>query len=38
MYGHLHKCDLLTTKVGYLGFEVSAEGVHASPEKVEAVV
>ena len=38
LYGRLHKCDFLKDKVDYLGFEVSSEGVHASPEKVKAVV
>ena len=38
LYGRLHKCDFLKTRVDYLGFEVSAEGIHASPEKVKAVV
>ena len=38
LYGRLHKCDFLKTRVDYLGFEVTAEGVHASPEKVKAVV
>ena len=38
LYCRLHKCDFLKTRVDYLGFEVSATGVHASPEKVKAVV
>ena len=38
LYGRLHKCDFLKTRVDYLGFEVSAAGVHASPYKVKAVV
>ena len=38
IYGRLHNCDFLKTRVHYLGFEVSAEGVLASPEKVKAVV
>ena len=38
LYGRLHKCDFLKDKVDYLGFEVSSEGVHASPDKVKAVV
>ena len=37
-YGRLHKCDFLKYHIDYLGFEVSAEGVHSSPDKVEAVV
>ena len=38
LYGRLHKCDFLKDRIDYLGFEVSAEGVHASPEKVKAIV
>ena len=38
LYGRLHKCELLKDKVYYLGFEVSKEGIHASPEKVKAVL
>ena len=38
LYGRLHKCDFLQDKVDYLGFEVSSEGVHASPDMVKAVV
>ena len=33
LYGRLHKCDFLKTRVDYLGLEVSDEGVHASPER-----
>ena len=33
LYGRLHKCEFLKDKVDYLGFEVSAEGIHASPER-----
>ena len=38
LYGRLHKCEFLNDKVDYLGFEVSSQGVHASPNKVRAVV
>ena len=38
LYGRLHKCDFLKDHIDYLGFEVSAKGVHASPKKVEAIV
>ena len=38
LYGRIHKCDFLKTRVDYLGYEVSEQGVHASPEKVKAVV
>ena len=38
MYGRLQKCDFLKDRVDYLGFEISSEGVHASPKEVKAVV
>ena len=38
LYGRIHKCEFLKTRVDYLGFEVSEEGIHVSPEKVKAVV
>ena len=38
LYGRLHKCEFLKDKVDYLGFEVSANGVNASPEKVKAIL
>ena len=38
LYGRLHKCEFLKDKVDYLGFEVSADGVHASSEKVKAIL
>ena len=34
----LHKCSFFQTKVEYLGFDVSADGVQPSPEKVRTVV
>ena len=34
----LHKCEFLKDKVDYFGFEVSADGVNASPEKVKAIL
>ena len=37
LYGPLHKCELLKDKVNYLGFKVSKDGIHASPEKLKAV-
>ena len=36
--GRLHKCELLLNEVEYLGFDVGANGVRPSKEKVEAVV
>ncbi|MCV6575478.1 MAG: reverse transcriptase family protein, partial [Cohaesibacter sp.] len=38
LYGRLHKCEFLKDKVDNLGFEVSQDGIHASPEKVKAVL
>ena len=38
LYGRLHKCDFLKDCINYLGFEISAEGVHGSPDRVKAVV
>ena len=38
LYGRLHKCEFLKDKVDYLGFQVNKEGIHASPEKVKAVL
>ena len=38
LYGRVHKCEFLKTRVEYLGYEVSEKGIHASPEKVKAVV
>ena len=38
LYGRLHKCEFLKDKVDYLGFEVSKNGIHASLEKVKAVL
>ena len=38
LYGRLHKCEFIKDKVDYLGFEVSKDGIRASPEKVKAVL
>ena len=38
LYGRVHKYEFLKTRVEYLGYEVSEKGIHASPEKVKAVV
>ena len=38
LYGRLHKCEFIKDKVDYLGFEFSTDGVHASPDKVKAVL
>ena len=38
LYGRLHKCEFLKDKLDNLGFEVSANGVNASPEKVKAIL
>ena len=38
LFGRLHKCEFLKERVDYLGFEVSPAGIHASPDKVKAVI
>ena len=38
LFGRLHKCEFLKERVDYLGFEVSPEGIHASPDKVRAII
>ena len=38
LFGRVQKCDFLKSRVDYLGYEVSEKGIHASPEKVKAVV
>ena len=34
----MYKCDFLKNCIDDLGFEVSANGVHTSPNKVKAIV
>ena len=38
LYVRLHKCEFLKDNVDYLGFEVSKDGIHASSDKVKAVL
>ena len=38
LYARLHKCAFFQERVEYLGFDVSAQGVQPSPEKVRIVV
>ena len=38
LYARLHKCAFFQRRVEYLGFDVSAEGIQPSPEKVKAIV
>ena len=38
IYAKLHKCEFFKTKVEYLGFDVSPQGVQPNPNKVKAVV
>ena len=38
LYGRLHKYQFLKDKMDYLSFEVNLQGLHASPDKVRAVV
>ena len=37
LYGRLHKCEFIKEEVEYLGFQVSADGVKASYDKVKAI-
>ena len=38
LFGRLHKCEFLKSKVDYLGFEVGHDGIRTSPEKVNAIL
>ena len=38
LFGRIHKCEFLKTRVDYLSYEVSEQGIHASPKKVKAVL
>ena len=38
LYARLHKCSFFQERVEYLGFDVSAQGVQPSPEKVRTIV
>ena len=38
LHSRLHKCEFLKDKIDYVGFEVSKDGIHESPEKVKAVL
>ena len=38
LYARLHKCAFFQRRVEYLGFDVSADGIQPSQEKVKAVV
>ena len=38
IYGRLHKCEFLRSRFDYLGFDISADGVHALSEKAKSVV
>ena len=33
LYGRIHKCEFLKSRVDYISYEVSKEGIHASPER-----
>jgi len=37
LYGNLKKCSFFTREVIFLGYIVTAEGIHADPSKVEAI-
>ena len=38
IYGRLAKCEFCKKQVEYLGFDISCDGVKASPDKVKAVL
>ena len=38
LFGRLHKCEFLKEWADQLGFEVSPEGIHASLDKVRAII
>ena len=38
LYARLHKCAFFQRRVEYLGFDVSAEGIQPSQDKVKAIV
>ena len=38
LYARLHKCAFFQRHVEYLGFDVSAEGIKPSQDKVKAIV
>ena len=38
LYGRLHRCEFIKNKVDRLDFEVSKDGIQASPEKMKAVL
>ena len=38
LYGRLHKCEFLKDRVQYLGFDVSAEGIRPSDDKVKTIL
>ena len=38
IYARLHKCEFFKTKVDYLGFDVSPQGIQPNLDKVKAVV
>ena len=38
LYGRLHKCEFLKDRVQYLGFDVSAEGMRPSDDKIKTIL
>ena len=38
LYGRLHKCSFLKDNVQYLGFDVSAEGIKPSDDKIKTIL
>ena len=38
LYGNLKKCEFMTSRVTFLGFVVTPDGVSADPEKIRSIV
>lgn len=38
LYAKLSKCEFVRTRIGFLGHEISAEGIHMEKEKVKAIM
>ena len=38
LYGRIHKCSFLKDNVQYLGFDVSAEGIKPSDDKIKTIL
>ena len=38
LYANLKKCSFITTRIDFVGFVVTPEGVSADPEKIKSIV